>query len=216
MPKLNVTAAYPTAEELIASGIRTDLVILELQRADKCVDEVRAGLEGLQQAVRAGYRVCVYTQEARTFIHAACLASGARGVVSRGEPLSVAQQAFLDVAGGHTIVTQGIINAFDLLPRRRQLTVVTPTQRTIVGARARQDSFAEIAARLEIPLPAVMDEWHRACEAVSGYLQEVCLEVATEILGLVPDELGDVWPQPTLRRAPRTDEPQASELPELA
>jgi DNA-binding NarL/FixJ family response regulator len=199
MPKLNITADFATAQQLISSGARADLVILEIQRADKCPDEVRQGLDGLRLATGAGHRVCVYTQEARPFVHAACLAAGAKGVVSRAASLPVTQDGFLEVARGSTIITQGLINAFDLLPRRRQLTVINPRQRTILSSRARQLSLTEIAEQLEIPLSVVQEEWRIACVAVSRFLQEACLEVATNVLGLIPGELGDIWPQPQPR-----------------
>lgn len=214
MPELTFNGCFATAEQLVSSNVTADLVILEVQRADKCVDEVRQGLAGLRLAVAAGHRVCVYTQEARTFIHAACLAAGAAGVVSRADPLAVTQAAFLEVARGGRIITQGLINAFDLLPRRRQLTVLSPRQRTIVSARARQLTFAAIAGKLEIPATVVLDEWRTASAALSCFLQAACLEVATGALGLVPDDLADIWPSPPLRcptTATRADRPVVSE-----
>lgn len=196
MPKLDFLAGFATAEDFVASGVRPDLVILEVQRADKCLDEVRQGLGGLRLAVGAGHRVCVYTQEARPFIHAACLAAGARGILSRAEPLDITQHAFLEVARGSTILTQGLIGAFDLLPRRRQLDVLCPRQRTILKARARRLTFEDIAAELDVPVTIVLQEWRAASAAVSRFLQEACLETVTGGLGLVTDGLADIWPGP--------------------
>lgn len=197
MPELNVQAGFATPQQLVSSGVRADLVILEVQRADKSVDEVRLGLDGLRLAVAEGHRVCVYTQEARPFIHAACIAAGANGVVSRAESLPVTQRAFLEVARGSTIITQGIINAFDLLSRRQQLTVLTPTQRSILNARARRLTFTDIATQLELPVDVVLDEWRAASAAIARYLQESCLETATTSLGLVAEDLADIWPCPS-------------------
>ena len=194
MPELEIAATFATADQFISSGVRVDLVILELQRVDKCPIEVRRGLDSLRLAVAEGHRVCSYTQEARPFVHAACLAAGARGVVSKGDPLPVAQQLFLDVARGQTIITADLITAFDLLPKRRQLAVLTARQRSILNARARRLTFAETAEKLDLDASVVLTEWRKASAALGEHLRGADLELVTGQLELDPAGLADIWP----------------------
>lgn len=194
MPELDVVASFNTAAQLIDSGVEADLVVLEVQHSEKNPDEVRAGVEGLRDAVAAGHRVCVYTQEHRPFVHAACLASGAQGVVSKAQPLPTAQQAFLAAARGATITPAGLIQAYDLLPANRQLTIFNGRERAVLSARARHLAFSEIAVRLDLSEAAVIDAWHTLCASIGKHLQTSCLDVAVTRLGLDPTNLADLWP----------------------
>ncbi|MFV0533842.1 MAG: hypothetical protein ACK5MR_09330 [Cumulibacter sp.] len=195
MPELEFVGSFSTADECVGHGSRADVTVLELERADKCVNEVRHGLDGLRRAIRAGHRACVYTQEPRPFIHAACLAAGAKGVVSRAKPLDVAEKAFLEVAHGHAIISQGLVIAFDQLPRRHQLAMLTPQQRSVLSARARALPSPAIAGMLHLPAHQVQLEWRRICSAISRFLQRGDLSVATGVLGLPTDDLADLWPR---------------------
>ncbi|WP_134322213.1 response regulator transcription factor [Cumulibacter soli] len=194
MPELDFVGSFSTADECVGRGTRADVTIIELERADKCVNEVRHGLDGLRRAISAGHHACVYTQEARPFIHAACLAAGAKGVVSRAKPLDVAEKAFLEVAHGHAFISQGLVIAFDQLPRRHQFAMLTPQQSTILNARARGLPFPAIAGMLHLPASQVQFEWRRICSAISHFLQRGDLSVATGVLGLPADDLADLWP----------------------
>ena len=194
MPKLHITSSFATADEFCGSGVRADLVILEMQRVDKCPDEVRRDIDDLRRVVSQGHQVCSYTQETRPFVHAACLASGARGVISKADPLPVAQELFLSVAGGDTIITADLVAAFDLLPRRRQLAVLTECQRSILTARARRWSFPVTAAHLGLPEDVVRTEWQAASEALARYLHHADLDTVTARLDLDPGALADIWP----------------------
>lgn len=194
MPELDVVASFTTASQLLDSGIEVDLVVLEVQHSEKNPDEVRAGVTALRAAVAAGHRVCVYTQEHRPFVHAACLASGAQGIVSKAQPLPTAQQAFLAAARGATITPTDLIQAYDLLPANRQLAIFNGRERAVLNARARHLAFNEIAARLELSEAAVLDAWHALCASIGKHLQTSCLDVAITRLALDPTNLADLWP----------------------
>ena len=196
MPQLSIRGSFVTVQQFITSGVQADLVILELQRVDKCPHEVRRGITGLHLAVLAGYRVCIYTQEPRPFIHAACLACGATGVVAKGDPLPDAQRTFLEIARGHAVVPPELIEAFDLLPRRRQLTMLTAGQRAVLRARAQRAMVSQTAAQLGLSVPEVFADWRAVSEAVRRYLQHTPLSMVLRELHLDPDAMADIWCPP--------------------
>lgn len=100
MPQIEVVGAYPTVERLLTERPDADVVVLDLHLANCAQPDSRQGVAAVRAAVAAGYRVCAYSQEERRFVLAATLAAGARGVVSKAEPLGVAQEAFTAVAAG--------------------------------------------------------------------------------------------------------------------
>lgn len=194
MPKLNVLGGFSSADDFTESGARADVVVLELQRVDKSPGEVRRGLADLHRIAGAGNRVCVFSQEPRSYIHAACLAMGASGVVSKGDALPIAERWFVEVARGHVVVPDELVAAFDLLPRRRQLTLLTAQQRAVLRARARRWTLIETAERLEIAVTSAFAEWRAVGAAVHRYLQAAPLGDVTGELGLSPGDMADIWP----------------------
>lgn len=76
MPALDFIGSYSSAEELVRSGQRADLIVLDLHLVNSRQKEVRQGIAALRLVASAGHRVCIYTQEERRFV----LAGRARGL----------------------------------------------------------------------------------------------------------------------------------------
>ncbi|WP_153506231.1 response regulator [Cumulibacter manganitolerans] len=197
MPQLDVRGAFPTAEALLVSRRRADVVVLELQEAQKCPVELRAGMAALRTLTRAGYAVCVYTQEQRPFVHAACLASGAVGVVSKSAPSPLAQDAFVDVANGGTEFPPELLARIQQLSERGGLGLLSPRKRQIFAARARGMSITAIAATLlDEPEALAVEEWHITGRLVREFLSYASLAMISRQLGLDPEDFADIWPIP--------------------
>ncbi|NUR99895.1 MAG: response regulator, partial [Kribbellaceae bacterium] len=110
MTELDVVLATATVEEFLAAGPAVDLVLLDLHLVNlERQPDVRQGIAAIRALTARGYRICVYSQEERRFVLAACLAAGASGIVSKALPTDRAQQLFLDVAADGTAVPQSVV-----------------------------------------------------------------------------------------------------------
>ena len=65
----------------------------------------------------AGYRVCVFSQEERRFVLAACLAAGAHGLVSKAASTPRLEEALREVAAGQVVIPPAVIGLVEV--RRR-------------------------------------------------------------------------------------------------
>jgi len=194
MPRLEFLGSFSSAEELIASGQRADLVVLDLHLVNSRQQEVRQGIAALRLVTGAGHRACVYTQEERRFVLAACLAAGASGIASKADALQPVQETFLEVAAGGTVVPQSLIGLIELLVRRKQLTVLSERQRDVLAGRARGLTYAELAAKLYLSESTLRGYWRDTTEAVRQYLEHTTPADIEHALGLAPGDLLDVWP----------------------
>ena len=215
MPLLDVGCTFSTAEELLQADISADVVVLELQSSEKDPMEVRAGITALRDVVAAGHVVCVYTQEDRPFVHAACLASGAAGVVLKSATVVEAQDAFVEVAGGGGEFPAELLGRIEQLSQRGGLGMLSPRKRRILSARAQGMSLIQIAAQLDEPEALAIEEWHVTARALRQFLSYASLGMVCRQFGLDAEDLPDIWstPFPSAVTDPRDDQ-RITPLPE--
>lgn len=190
LPRLDVCGAFQTADGLLEARLPADVVVLELPWPV----QLRAGMAALRDLVAARYTVCVYSQEDRPFVHAACLASGAAGVVSKSAPLRVAQAAFVEVAGGGSEFPAELLVRLQRLSERGGLGVLSPRERQILAARAHGLPLPAIAALLGEPEAGAVEECRATGRVLREFLSCASQEMVSRLLALDPEDLADIWP----------------------
>lgn len=190
--QIEVVAAYSTIEPVLINRPEADVVILDLHLTGPDNVHVRQGRVAIRALTRAGYRVCVYTDERRRYVLAACLKAGASGVVHKSEPLSDAVSAFLAVAEGQTVITRSLIGLGEILEREGRLPELTRRQRQILAARARGESWHELATRLYISEATARDHLGAITRKIADYFQSTTPGDIEHDLGLAPGDLFDV------------------------
>jgi DNA-binding NarL/FixJ family response regulator len=195
MTDLAVVGAYATVEELVTARPRADLVVLDLHLANAAQPEVRQGIAAVRTVIELGYRVCIYSQEERRFVLAACLAAGATGAVSKSLPTAVAQRQFADAARGLTVVPQSVIGLLEVLVRRNAITVLSDRQRQVLHGRARGLSYGQLAAQLYTAESTLRGYWKDITQTLSAYLTSTTPAEVEHALGLAPGDLLEFWPQ---------------------
>lgn len=189
--QINVIAGYSTIEPVLAELPRADLVILDLQLVGLDHVHVRQGKVAIRALARAGYRVCVYTQEQRRFVLAACLKAGATGIVHKSDPMSEAVAAFQAVADGDTVITKSLIGLAEILDRDGRFPELTQRQREVLAARARGESWDSIADRLHITKATARDHWDAVTAKVGDYFRSTAPADIEHDLGLAPGDIFD-------------------------
>jgi len=191
LPDLDFVSAHPNVEDLLAKRPAADVVVLDLHLATAGQPEAAQGPVAIRALVAAGYRVCVYTQEQRRFVLAACLAAGATGVVSKTETLEATAAAFRAVADGELVVPPAVAGLLEVLVRRGSLTVLSPRQRQVLAARARGLTFAEMSRTMFLAESTLRGYWIDLSRIVEEYLQETSAGDIERALGLSPGDLLD-------------------------
>jgi len=120
---IEVVSSTATAEELLASPTRPDVVLLDLLLTDgDTIDQIPA-------LVAIGARVLIYTTEERPVPLRRCVAAGACGVLLKNDPIHTVVQAIRDAMEGefcvsgplaHALITDPSLVA-DLSERQRQI-----------------------------------------------------------------------------------------------
>jgi len=131
-----VVGVFASAEEALASPLRTDVVILDLELP---------GLSGLDAIARFAAPVLVLTAYANDEDIDRALAAGAKGYLLKGAPLDDIERAIAAVARGDTVLDPRI-TARALAPRRR----LSTRERQVLALVAEGKSNKEIAAALRI------------------------------------------------------------------
>ncbi|MGW6395212.1 response regulator [Streptomyces sp. NPDC055103] len=194
MPGLDVVAAVATVEELVSRGPVVDVVLLDLHLANlEQQPDVRQGIAAVRTLTRRGYRVCVYSQEERRFVLAACVAAGASGVVSKALPRERAEGLFLDVAAGGTVVPQQVVGILEVLVRRDCITLLSERQRQILHGRARGLSYAQVARELFVSESTLRGYWFDLTRSLSDSLRGLTPGEIERALGLAPGDLLEFW-----------------------
>lgn len=196
MPRLQDGGRYATVEAFLAQGRPVDLVVLDLRLVNADQPQVRQGVAGVRAVVAAGYRVCVYTQDERPYVLAACLAVGACGVVDKSASLPDAQDCFCAAAAGEVVVPASLLGVVEVLLRRRSITVLGPRQRQVLAGRARGQTYAQMSRRLHLSESTLRGYWRDLTEHLSQLLQERTPHEMEQALGLGPGDLLDQWPPP--------------------
>lgn len=194
MPQLRVVDTYPRVEELLAAAPEVDVVVLDLHLVNSAQPDTRQGVAAVRALVAEGYRVCVFSQEERPFVLAACFAAGASGIVSKSTSTAQAQQAFIEVADGSIVVPQAVIGIAEVLVRRDSLTILGERQRQVLAGRARGLTYAELSKQLYLSESTLRGYWREVTLAVSRHLQETTPADIERILGLGPGDLLEYWP----------------------
>lgn len=194
MTGIDVVGRYATVEQLLDELPDADVVILDLHLSNASQPDVRQGIAAVRVVVAAGYRVCVFTQEERRFVLAACLAAGASGVVAKSAGTAETQEAFTAVAAGEVVMPQALIGLVEVLVRRNNLTVLSDRQRQVLSGRARGFTYAEIGEQLFLSESTLRGYWVTVTESVSEYLQKATPAEIEHALGIGPGDLLDLWP----------------------
>ncbi|MDG4790258.1 response regulator [Micromonospora sp. WMMD1102] len=191
---LDVVAAVGTVEELLHRRPAVDLVLLDLHLANlEQQPDVRQGIAALRALRSCGYRVCVYSQEERRLVLAACIAAGASGVVSKALPIGRAEQLLLEVASGGTVVPQSVVGILEVLVRRNCITLLSERQRQILHGRARGLSYARIAEQLFVSESTLRGYWLDLTRSLSESLRTLTPGEIEQALGLAPGDLLEPW-----------------------
>jgi len=199
LTQTEMVAVHPSVEDLLAAAPRVDVVILDLHLVNRTQPHARRGVEAIRALVEAGYRVCVYSQEERRWVLAACFAAGASGAVSKADPVEQAEKVFLEVAAGEVVVPPRVIGLIEVLVRRRSLTLVSERQRQVLAGRARGLTYAEMSQRMHLSESTLRGYWHELTANVSEHLQQTAPADIERVLGLAPGDLLETWPSPKER-----------------
>lgn len=194
MPRLQDGGRFATVEALLAQAPVVDLVVLDLRLVNAAQPAVRQGVAGVRAAVAAGYRVCVYTQDERPFVLAACLATGASGVVEKSASLTEAEDSFCAAAAGDVVAPAPLLGVLEVLVRRHSITVLGPRQRQVLAGRARGQTYAQMGRRLHLSESTLRGYWGELTSHLSVLLQESTPHDMEQALGLGPGDLLEVWP----------------------
>ncbi|MFE0700061.1 LuxR C-terminal-related transcriptional regulator [Streptomyces sp. NPDC058872] len=201
MPGLDVVAAVATVEELVRRGPVVDVVLLDLHLSNlERQPDVRQGVAAVRTLTRRGYRVCVYSQEERRFVLAACLAAGASGIVSKALPRDRAERLFLDVAAGGTVVPAAVVGILEVLVRRDCITLLSERQRQVLHGRARGLSYARLARELFVSESTLRGYWFDLTRSLSESLRSLTPGEIERALGLAPGDLLEFWADGTTDR----------------
>ncbi|GAA1689759.1 response regulator transcription factor [Glycomyces endophyticus] len=195
LPSLRFTSVHRSVEELLRERPEADVVILDLHLANVLQPVASQGIAAVRQVIEAGYRVCVYTQEERRFVLAACLAAGALGVVSKAASMEEAEASFAAVADGELVTPPAVTGLIEVLARRGALTILTPRQRDVLAGRARGLTYAELSRSLFLSESTLRGYWRDLTDTVSRYLQATSPGDIERALGLGPGDLVDLWPE---------------------
>lgn len=194
MPGLEVVAALANVEELLRLAPEVDLVLLDLHLTNlEQQPDVRQGIAAIR-ALTGRYRVCVYSQEERRFVLAACIAAGAAGVVSKASPTARAEQLILEVAAGGTVVPQSVVGILEVLVRRNCITLLSERQRQLLHGRARGLTYAQLAKELYVSESTLRGYWLDLTRSLSDSLRALTPSELEHALGLAPGDLLEFWP----------------------
>lgn len=194
LPDITFTAAFARVEEALRDRPSADVVVLDLHLANGGQQDAAQGVAAVADLVAAGYRVCLYTQEERRFVLAACMAAGARGLIRKSAPLPEAAEAIAQVAAGRVVIPQALIALTELLVRRGSLTILSPRQRQVLAGRARGQTYTELSRTMHLSESTLRGYWHDLTAIVADHLQQTAPADIERCLGLAPGDLLDVWP----------------------
>ncbi|MGL5825830.1 MAG: hypothetical protein ACRCYU_13630 [Nocardioides sp.] len=195
LPGLDIIIAVERVEQLLTHHrVEVDVVILDLHLTNHSQPDAVQGLEAVRQVVEAGYLTCLYTQEERRLVLAACVAAGARGLIAKSTPPEAVDRAVHRVLDGEVVMPTQLIGMAEVLARRGTLTILSPRQRELLTSRARGLTYAEIAKTMHIGEATARGYWQDLSQEVAQYLRETTPGDIERALGLAPGDLLDHWP----------------------
>jgi DNA-binding NarL/FixJ family response regulator len=188
---VEVVAGYQTIEPVLQDRPTADLVILDLHLGTPDEPRVRQGRVAIEALTEAGYRVCIFTSERRRYVLAACIQSGAVGVVHKTDSIQQSAELFVRAAAGEVIITPTLVGLAEVLERGGRLPELTQRQRTILAGRARGESWRELGARLYITEDTCRDHMKAITKKVGDYFHSTTPGDIERDLGLSPGDLFD-------------------------
>ncbi|SDU93696.1 two-component system, NarL family, response regulator DesR [Microlunatus sagamiharensis] len=200
LPGLDFVAVHADAESFLAERPVADLALLDLKLSNASQPDAAQGLELVQLVVAAGYRVCLYSQEERRFVLAACIAAGASGLVSKSDPVDVVAATVARVLAGEVVLPDGLAGLAETLVRRGNLRLLSPRQRELLAGRARGKTYAEIAGELYLSESTLRGYWADLSAVVAEHLQSTSAADIEQAMGLAPGDL--LWPRTAPGRRP--------------
>ncbi|WP_370358425.1 LuxR C-terminal-related transcriptional regulator [Catenulispora sp. MAP12-49] len=194
LPAIEFVATFARVEDLLRARPGADVVVLDLHLVNDHQRDALQGVPAVAALAESGYRVCLYTQEERRFVLAACLAAGARGLIRKSAPLPEAAAAIVQVAAGRVVIPQAMIALTELLVRRGSLTILSPRQCQVLAGRARGQTYAEMSRALHLSESTLRGYWRELTETVARHLRETAPGDIERSLGLAPGDLVEIWP----------------------
>lgn len=190
-PDVDVIATYPTVENLLVERPVADLIVLDLKLSGGPAQGVRQGPTATREVAKAGYRVCLYTEERRRLVLAYCLRAGADGIVHKSDTAHDATLAFQQIANGQTVITQSLVAVAEVLQRHGKLPELTEKQLAVLRGRARGRRWADIAASLYITEATARGHMAVVNDKFAGYLAGASPADLEHELGVAPGDLRD-------------------------
>jgi DNA-binding NarL/FixJ family response regulator len=194
LPEIEFVASFPRVEEALLSRPPADVAVLDLHLVNGSQQDAVQGVAAVAALSAAGYRVCIYTQEERRFVLAACLAAGGLGLIRKSAPLPEAAAAIIGVAAGQVVMPQAMIALTELLVRRGSLTILSPRQRQVLAGRARGQTYSEMSQTMHLSESTLRGYWRELAQTVARHLRETAPGDIERCLGLAPGDLVDIWP----------------------
>jgi DNA-binding NarL/FixJ family response regulator len=191
LPRGAVVSTHRSVEDLLDAAPTVPLVLVEVHLRNDRQPSVLHGVAAIAALAAAGYDVCVYTGEQRPFVLASCLAAGARGVVSKSQPLQDLPGLLGALAEGEPVAPAPVLDILGTLRDRGQLTLLTDRQREVLSGRARGLTYAELARALFVSSSTLRSYWREITEAVGPGLAEASPGDIEHALGLRPGDLLD-------------------------
>lgn len=154
-----VTAGFPSVKAFLTSGAEADIVLVDI-----AVDGGRE-TAAVRTLARIGYSVCLYTLESRPAVLTRYVEAGARGIVSKADPVDVLAGALARIAAGGTAIRNDHLDGAATLPS------LTLRQMQILAGRARGETFHSIARRLDISERTAQDHWSAIARRFAAFLR---------------------------------------------
>jgi DNA-binding NarL/FixJ family response regulator len=103
-PRLRVVSQYATVPAFLVSGVRADVVLLDLQLADG--SDPQSNIEDL---TAAGFLVLIYSIADNVRLLRRALAGGAAGVCRKADPIGLTAASIEAVAAGQVVLSQEVL-----------------------------------------------------------------------------------------------------------
>ncbi|MCW4354214.1 response regulator transcription factor [Hoyosella sp. YIM 151337] len=150
-PDLELVAVAPTVDQLLASSIELDLVVLDLRLADG--SSPRANVALLHEH---GLDVLVLTSGDDRYLIRSAARGGVLGVVLKSEPPLVALDAIREAAAGRPVMSIDWAAAIDSDPKLCEVQL-TERQREVLALYASGEKAVTVARKTNLSVETVND-----------------------------------------------------------
>jgi DNA-binding NarL/FixJ family response regulator len=136
--EFEIVAAYGSAEELLASRVAADVILLDLELP---------GMSGIDALPKLATPVLVLTAYANDEQLDAVLRAGARGYLLKGAPVDEIEHAIRAITRGETVLDSRVASRVAALANRPRL---SPRERDVLRLLVAGNANKEIAAALGV------------------------------------------------------------------